>query len=106
MQKAPRNNSFGALVLLFLKLLGLCVDADLLSVFAQTLELDHAVDQGEQRIIFADADVVARMEFCAALAHQNVSREHFLPVGTLYAEALCLAVAPVVRGARSLFMSK
>ena len=82
------------------------VNADLLFVFAQSLELHDAVGQSEQSIVFTDTDVVAGMEFGASLADENISRKHGLAVRTLYAETFCLAVSAVVRGARSLFMSK
>ena len=82
------------------------VNADLLSVFAQSFKADDAVDKREKGIVFADADVVAGVELGAALTDENIARKHFLPVRTLYAEAFRLAVAPVVGRAGSLFMSK
>ena len=77
------------------------VNADLLPVFAQSFEANHAVDKREKGIVFADADVVAGMELGAALTDKDIAREHFLPVGTLYAETFRLAVAPVVGRTRS-----
>ena len=74
--------------------------------FAKTLKADDAVGEGEEGIVFADADVVARVELGAALADEDIARKHRLAVRTLHAEALRLAVAPVVGRARSLFMSK
>jgi hypothetical protein len=42
------------------------------SAIAISFELAYAVNQSKQRIIFAQADVVARMQFRSALAHQDV----------------------------------
>lgn len=101
----------GAVALPFLhsvirRLLFLRIDGDLLFVPAEALELHDAVDEGEERIVLAKPDVVARVELGAALADENVAREHFLPVAALYAEALCLAVAPVVGRTGTFFMRK
>ena len=67
-------------------------------------ELDVAVDQRKQRVVLADADVQARMNRGAALAHDDTAgTDHFAAVD-LHAEALCLGVAAVARTTTCLFM--
>src|SRR5699024_6943808 len=78
--------------------------ADLLFVSALALVLDNAVFEGEARIVSADADVIAGMDLRTSVAEEYAACEHGLPVLTLYAQALRLAVAAVMRGTRSLFM--
>lgn len=73
------------------------VNADLFSVFAQSFKPNNTIHEREQRIVFADPDIVAGMEFRAALTNQNVASKHFLPVRTLHAKAFRFAVAAVVR---------
>lgn len=70
-------------------------------VFAFAFESHHAVDKCEQCVVFADTDVVAGMEFGAALTHENVTCQHELSVGTLGPQSLRRALATVVRGTRS-----
>src|SRR3990170_3153128 len=43
------------------------------------VELDLARDFGKQRVVPADADVLARMDSRAALPHENASRRNDLP---------------------------
>ncbi len=47
------------------------MDADVASARAVILELDHALNLGEQRVVLAEADVQARAELAAALADEN-----------------------------------
>src|SRR5688572_3445101 len=65
-------------------------------VGALLLELDPPILQREQRVVGADADVVARAVRCAALAHQDIAREHLLAAELLDAESLRLGLAPVL----------
>lgn len=37
-------------------------------------ELDHAVYQGEKRVIFAHADVLSGADFAPTLTHQDAAR--------------------------------
>jgi len=63
-----------------------------------------AVDQREQRVVLADADIQARMNGGAALANDDAAgADHFAAVD-LHAKALCLGVATVARTAACLFM--
>ena len=90
----------GRLFFLFL------INADLFLISAETLVFDHAVFEREERIVSADADVAARMDLRAALADEDTTRKHGLPVLTLYAEAFRVGVTAVVRGTGTLFMSE
>ena len=63
------------------------------------VELHRAVDQREQRVVAAHADIGARVELGAALAHDDVAGDHDLAAELLDAEAPAVGVAPVARGA-------
>ena len=91
---------FSRTTLLFL------INADLFFVSAHALEFNHAVFESEERIVSADADVVAGVDLRAALANDDTARKHRLPVLTLYAEAFRVRVSAVVRGTGTLFMSE
>ena len=82
------------------------VDADLLLVLADALELDLAADHGEKGIVGASADVHAGMDLGASLADEDVAREDVLAVAALRAEALGVGISAVLGGAHSLFMSE
>ena len=71
------------------------VNAHLLAGLVVPLELDHPVDLGEERVIAALADVVARVELCPALTHDDRSRVDLLAVVALHAEVLRFAVSAV-----------
>src|SRR5438552_13608050 len=76
-------------------------------VFAAELavaERDATVGKREQGVILADADVVARVPFRAALAHDDVAGAHGLAAELLHAEALALAVAAVAGRAACFLM--
>ena len=84
----------------------LLVNAYLFLISALALEFYNAVFECEERIVSADAYVVARVNFRAALAHENAAREYALSVLTLDTEAFRFAVAAVVGGTGTLFMSE
>ena len=46
------------------------------AAFAFGLELNLAVDQRKQRVVFAKTDIAARMPFGAALTRDDVAGEH------------------------------
>src|SRR5919112_676790 len=58
-----------------------------------------AVRRGEEGVVLPHADVHARMEFRAALAHDDVAGEHLLIAEFLDAETTAGRVAPVARRA-------
>src|SRR4051812_43321544 len=62
-------------------------------------ELYLPVDQRIQRVILAEADVVARMDPRSALADDDAAGRDRLAAKGLHAEALRLRVAAVARGA-------
>ena len=64
------------------------VDADLLAVLRGVLEADRAVDQREQRVIPANADIVAGPDRRPALPHDDRAGLDDLPVAPLHAQAL------------------
>jgi hypothetical protein len=74
-------------------------NADLLLAIATAHPLkDDITFRGRKdRMILANADILARMEFGPALAHNNVSRDYVFPTKTLNPQAFCLAVATVLR---------
>src|SRR3546814_14971733 len=58
-------------------------------------EEDFAVGLGEEGVVLAEADVAARMELRAALAHQDVARHDRLAAELLDAETASGGIAPV-----------
>ena len=81
-----------------------CVNADLLLCFCLLLELYLAVDQSEESIVLADADIRARMDVSAALTNENVASRYNLTVCTLDAEALGLGITTVLGRTYAFFM--
>src|SRR6516164_8551729 len=69
------------------------------------IEPDAAVDQSENRVITAEADVFSGQEFCAALADNDIAGENHLAAKSLYAETFADAVAAVLNAALSFFVS-
>jgi len=82
------------------------VDGAHLAILAHPLELDLAVDLREQRVVAADADVVARMDMRASLANQNVAGQHELTVGALGAQSLGFRITAVFGGAAAFMMGE
>src|SRR5690606_8315648 len=80
------------------------IDRHLLPVLVLELELDHAVRDRKERIVGGAADVLAGVEPCSALAHDDVPGQDFLAAELLDAEELGVAGAPVLAGAYALFM--
>src|SRR5260370_40274870 len=78
--------------------------ADALLGAALPLELDGAVRGGEERVVAAEADVGARIDARAILAHDDGARAYELAIEALHAAHLGLAVAAVTRAADALFM--
>src|SRR5258708_2196497 len=69
------------------------------------VEDDGAVDEGEQGVVPAHADILAAMELSAALPHQDVAGQPVLAAELLHAEAAPFRIAAVARAAACLFMS-
>ena len=71
------------------------MDADEAAAAAFIFKLNDAGDFGEQRVIFANTDVHARLKFRAALAYQDRAAADELPAKALHTEALRMTVAAV-----------
>src|SRR5919199_4121406 len=71
------------------------VDADPLAVAVDRLELHLAVDQGIDRVVLAEPDVLARVDLGPPLAHDDRARLDQLSPVALDAEHLRVAVATV-----------
>src|SRR5437773_2145353 len=82
---------------------GLRGDADVL-VVAPTAEADVTVGLGEECVVHADADVVARLEASAALAYQDAAGGDELPAEPLDPQHLGVGVATVSRAADTLLV--
>ena len=64
-----------------------------------------ALTKGKERVIAAKADVGARMEFGAALAHENLAAIDGLAAEALHAKALTRRVTTVARAAACFLVS-
>ena len=82
------------------------VDADLFAVLVLALELDFTVHKGEKGVVRTFADIIARMEVCAALFDNDIAREHELAVSPLDTKPFGLGITAVTGGTHSLFMSE
>ena len=80
-------------------------DVDNLAVATHT-ELHGAIGEGEQRVILAHADVVARVEVGATLANDDVAGFNDDAVMAFYTKAFRFAITAVTRGAWPFFMSE
>ena len=63
------------------------------------------INEGKNGVIASKADIAAGMEFCAALAKDDVSRDDGLPAKLLYAEAFADAVASILDASLTFFVS-
>lgn len=68
-------------------------------------ELDNAIGEGEQRVILAATDVLARRDVRATLTDDDLAGLDGLATINLGAEALGVGIATVARGAETLLMS-
>jgi hypothetical protein len=68
------------------------------------VELDQAVDQSEEGVVAADADVRPGAETRAALADDDVAGDDRLAAKFFHAEAFADAIAPVAYAALTFFM--
>ena len=55
-----------------------------------------SINEGKDGVIASKTDIPAGMEFCAALAKDDVSRDDGLAAKLLYAEAFAYAVASIL----------
>jgi hypothetical protein len=80
------------------------VNADLEARPILVLELHESIDERVDREIGSEADVAARVPLGAALAHDDVAGDDFLPAELLHAAVLRIAVASVSGRTDALFM--
>ena len=78
-------------------------NADNLAI-ALAAELDRTRAQGEQGVILATANAVARVEVGAALTNEDLTSVDQLAAVALHAEALRVGVAAVTGGTKALLM--
>src|SRR3954471_7153995 len=71
---------------------------------AFAVEVDLAVDQCEQRVIFALTDAFSGVELGAQLTDDDVAGDDFFAAETLHAAALTVGIATVAAGALTFFM--
>src|SRR5208283_1695455 len=79
-------------------------DADVLAHAAPVAPLDLAVDLGEQRVVIAYADILARLVTRAALAHDNRSARNHQAAEELDPQTLSVGIAPVFGTAKTFLM--
>mgnify|MGYP005605567777 CR=1 FL=1 len=84
----------------------LSVNGALTAILALALELDGTVNQSEQGVIAADADIDAGMDVGASLANQDVAGQNELTVSTLHAQALSLGITTVLGRTAALVVSE
>src|SRR6185436_3316632 len=80
-------------------------DADESAGVALVFEIHNTGDLGEQRVVFADADIQTRLELRASLPDKNRAAADELAAEALHAQSLRIAVASVSGTADALFMS-
>jgi len=71
---------------------------------AGTIEAHASVDQGEDGVVAAEADILARDKLGAALPNNDIARDDGFAAKFLNAEPFADAVAPVFDAALSFFM--
>src|SRR5437867_825061 len=79
-------------------------DADALLVARSMAEFDSSVSGGEQGVVAAHPDVLARIEGAATLPDDDRAGMHLLAVAALHAQALPDRVPAVLAGAPSLLV--
>ena len=72
-----------------------CVHAHFFTRLVFALELHHAGDLGEKRVVASLAHVRTRMDFGAALPDDDGPCNDQLAVVALYAQTLCITVSAV-----------
>jgi len=64
------------------------IDAYLFPLLGRRLELDNAIDEGEEGVVTPHAHVAAGADACAALANNDGASAHVLPAVALYPQSL------------------
>lgn len=92
------------LALNYIKVLRCNNNRVLVLVCTFSCELYFAVDQGEQSVIFAHADVFTRVYTCAALTNDDAASIDRLTAVNFNAQAFRFRVTAVARGAAAFFV--
>jgi hypothetical protein len=82
------------------------VNAYTSSAVCDMLKLNFSVDESEQSVILAAANVYAGMDVSASLTNNDVAGDYMLTVSSLNAKSLGLAVTTVLGRTYTFFMSK
>jgi len=80
------------------------VDADLFFVPTEALKSNNTRDFCKQRVVLANADIGAGMNFGAPLTNQDIPGQDMLSAEAFHAKALRVAVSPVSGGSNPFFM--
>src|SRR5947207_11067506 len=83
----------------------LCCDRIDVYASAASIEANIAVDQCENGVIPAEANIFAGQKFRAALANDDVASKHHFTAESFYAEPLANTVAAILNAALSFFVS-
>ncbi len=83
-----------------------CVNADLLLATCLVLKLYLTIDESEEGMVGAHADVVAGMNSCASLSDDDIAGDNGLAVGLLNTKSLGLTVTTVLGRTYAFLMSK
>ena len=84
--------------------LGLGQDVDHFALVFGRGEGDFARNQCEQRVVFADTDVLAGVEAGSALTNDDVTGDHDFSAKLFHAEALAVGLAAVLGTTRPFLM--
>ena len=89
-------------------LIYLCVgiNACFFLIFAHSFVANYAVNQSEQRIVFTDTNVRARVDFRTSLTNEDVPCKYGLTIAALRAKTFRFAVSTVVGRTGTFFMSE
>jgi len=71
------------------------VNADLFSIFAQSLKGNDSVNLGKYSVVSSDAHIIPWVYLGASLANKDISGCHLLATILLYPAPLTCAVSPV-----------
>ena len=81
------------------------VNAYFLSVLADALEFNRAVNESKESVVGTLADIQTRMDLRASLSYENVARKSKLSVSLFRAETLGLGISSVFGRADTFLMS-
>ncbi len=83
----------------------LSVNADLPFIIGKGFKLDLASDQGKNRVIPAQANIITRMDFGASLPDYDGTGQYLFSIKSFHAQSLSGTIPAIRRAASALFMS-